>query len=78
MAHILLTYLEDQIQQPLKGFSHSSLLQILQAHQFSAELSQRVIETLFAGETSEYTPLQPASYEEVAHSGMLLLEDLEK
>ncbi len=78
VAHILLAYLEDQIQQPLKGLSHSSLLQVLQANQFSAELSQRVIETLFAGEASEYTPQQPASYEEVVHSAMLLLEDLEK
>jgi hypothetical protein len=78
VAHILLTYLEDQIQQPLTGLSHSALTQVLQANHFSPELAQRVIETLFAGETSEYTPQQPASYEQVLRSAMLLLEDLEK
>jgi len=78
VARIMLTYLEDQIQQPLTGLSHSALVQILQAKAISPELAQRVIETLFAGEASEYTPQQPASYEQVLRSAMLLLEDLEK
>ena len=78
VARITLTYLEDQIQQPLTGLSHSTLAQVLQANAFSPELSQRVIETLFAGEASEYTSRQPASYEQVVRSAMLLLEDLEK
>jgi hypothetical protein len=78
VARIMLTYLEDQIQQPLTGLSHSALAQVLQANHFSPELTQRVIETLFAGEASEYTPQQPASYEQVLRSAMLLLEDLEK
>ena len=78
VARIMLTYLEDLIQQPLTGLSHSNLVQVLQAHHISPELSQRVIETLFAGEASEYTPRQPASYEQVVRAAMLLLEDLEK
>ena len=78
VAHTILTYLEDQIQQPLTGLSHSTLLQVLQANHFPPALAQRVIETLFAGEASEYTPQQPASYEQVVGSAMLLLEDLEK
>jgi hypothetical protein len=77
-ARILLTYLEDQIQQPLAGLSHSALGQVLQVNGISPELSQRVIQTLFAGEASEYTPRQVASNEQVVHSAMLLLEDLEK
>jgi len=78
VARIMLTYLEDQIQQPLTGLSHSALAQVLQANHFSPELAQRVIETLFAGEASEYTPQQPASYEQVLRSAMLLLDDLEQ
>ena len=78
VAQIILTYLEDQIQQPLTGLSHSTLVQVLQANHFPAALAQRVIETLFAGEASEYTPGQPASSEQVVASAMLLLEDLEK
>jgi hypothetical protein len=78
VAQIILTYLEDQIQQPLTGLSHSSLLQVLQANQISPELARRVIATLFVGEASEYTSLQPASYEDVLRSAMQLLEDLEK
>ncbi len=78
VARIMLTYLEDLIQQPLSGLSHSNLVQVLQANHISPELSQRVIETLFAGEASEYTPQQPASYEQVVRSAMQLLEDLEK
>jgi hypothetical protein len=78
VARIMLTYLEDLIQQPLTGLSHSNLVQVLKAHHISPGLSQRVIETLFAGEASEYTPRQPASYEQVVRSAMLLLEDLEK
>jgi hypothetical protein len=78
VARIMLTYLEDLIQQPLTGLSHSNLVQVLQANHNSPELSQRVIETLFAGEASEYTPRQPASYEQVVRSAMQLLEDLEK
>jgi hypothetical protein len=77
-ARILLTYLEDQIQKPLAGLSHSALAQVLQSNGISPELSQRVIETLFASEASEYTPRQPATYEQVMRSAMLLLEDLEK
>jgi len=41
-------------------------------------LSRRVIEILFVGESSEYTPQQPASHEKVVHSAILLLDDLEK
>jgi hypothetical protein len=78
VAQIILTYLEDQIQQPLTGLSHSSLLQLLQANQISPELARRVIDALFIGEASEYTSLQPASYEDVLRSAMQLLEDLEK
>ena len=78
VARIMLTYLEDLIQQPLTGMSHSVLAQVLQANHISPELAQRVIEILFAGEASEYTPRQPASYEQVLRSAMLLLEDLEK
>jgi len=77
-ARIMLTYLEDLIQQPLFGMSHSALAQVFQANHFSLELSRRVIEILFVGESSEYTPQQPASYEKVVHSAMLLLDDLEK
>jgi hypothetical protein len=78
VAQIILTYLEDQIQQPLTGLSHNSLLQVLQTNQISPELARRVIGTLFVGEASEYTSLQPASYEDVLRSAMQLLEDLEK
>jgi hypothetical protein len=78
VAQILLTYLEDQIQQPLTGLSHNMLLQVLQANHFSSALAQRVIDTLFAGEASEYTSLQPASFDDVLRSAMQLLEDLEK
>jgi hypothetical protein len=78
VAHIMLVYLEDQIQQPLTGLSHSVLVQVLQVHRISPELSQRVIATLFVGEASEYTPRQPASHEQVVRSAMLLLYDLEK
>jgi hypothetical protein len=78
VARIMLTYLEDLIQQPLTGFSHSALAQVLQTQHFSPELVQRVIETLFTGEASEYTPQQPVSHEQVVRSAMLLLDDLEK
>jgi hypothetical protein len=77
VARIMLTYLEDLIQEPLTGLSHSALAQVLQQNRFSPESAQRVIETLFAGETSEYTPQQPASYEQVVRPAMLLLDDLE-
>lgn len=78
VARILLTYLEDQIQEPLTGLSHSALTQVLQDHQFSPQLTQRVIEILFTGEVSEYTPWQPNPQEQVVDAVMLLLEDLEK
>jgi hypothetical protein len=65
VARIMLTYLEDQIQQPLTGLSHNALAQVLQANQISPELSQRVSGTLFIGEVSEYTPWQAASREDV-------------
>jgi hypothetical protein len=78
VARIMLAYLTDQIQQPLAGLSHSALAQVLQANHISPDLAQRVIETLFTGEASEYTPRQPASHEQVVRSAMLLLEDLEK
>lgn len=78
VAHIVLAYLEDHIQRPLTGLSHSALAQVLHANHFSPELAQRVIETLFVGEASEYTPWQPDSYDAVVRSAILLLEDLEK
>jgi hypothetical protein len=78
VAQIILTYLEDLIQQPLTGLSHSTLLQVFQANKISPELARRVIDTLFVGEASEYTSLQPASYEVVLRSARQLLEDLEK
>ncbi len=78
VARIMLAYLTDQIQQPLAGLPHNTLAQVLQANAISPELSQRVVETLFIGEASEYTPRQPASHEQVVRSAMLLLEDLEK
>jgi hypothetical protein len=53
-------------------------MQVLQANGISPELSQRVIQTLFAGEASEYTYRQPDAFEQVVRSTMLLLEDLEK
>jgi len=77
IGHILLTYLEDQIQQPLTGLSHTALAQVLQAHHFSPELAQRVIEALFIGEASEYTPRQPADRAQAVRSAAMLLEDLE-
>jgi hypothetical protein len=77
-ARILLVYLEDQIQQPLAGLSHSALAAVLQAKQVSPELVQRAIETLFSGESSEYAPRQAASYEQVVRSVMDLLDDFEK
>ena len=78
VAQVILTYLEDQIQQPLTGLSHSALLHVSQANQIPPELALRVIETLFVGEASEYASLQPATYEDILRSAMQLLEDLEK
>jgi hypothetical protein len=78
VARIVLVYLEDLIQQPLAGLSHSALAQVLQAQNFSPELSRRVIATLFAGEASEYTPRQRTSFNQVVRSARTLLEDVEK
>jgi hypothetical protein len=78
VSRILLVYLEDLIQQPLAGLAHSALAQVLQAHAFSPELTQRVTAALFAGEATEYTPRQPGQRAQVLRQAGLLLEDLEK
>lgn len=77
-ARILLAYLEDQIQQPLRGLSHSALREVLQDRRLSEELSERVIETLFWGEASEYTNQPPSTPSQVVSRSLKLLEDLEK
>jgi hypothetical protein len=78
VARIMLIYLEDHIQQPLTGLPHSVLAQVMQANMVSPDLAQQVIDTLFAGESSEYTHQLPASYDQVVGSALRLLDELEK
>ena len=46
-GRIVLVYLEDQIQTPLIGLSHSTLAQLLQQRHLSPALIDRVIAALF-------------------------------
>jgi len=73
----VLTYLEDQIQTPLTGLSHSTLAQVLQEHVSSA-LIDHVIAALFVGEVSEYSQAMPQTNDDAIKSTSRLLEDLEK
>ena len=78
ISHIVMAYLEDQIQIPLVGMSHSTLAQVLQTRHVSPEVSARVIEVLFSGEASEYSQAKFSSQAEVVHSAAVLLDDLEQ
>jgi hypothetical protein len=78
-GRIVLVYLEDQIQTPLTGLSHSTLAQVLQQQQhISPALIDRVIAALFVGEVSEYGQTKPQTNDDVIKSTGRLLEDLEK
>jgi hypothetical protein len=79
-GQIILVYLEDQIQTPLTGLSHSTLAQLLQQHHISPALIDRIIAALFVGEVSEYGQAKPqtAQRDDVIKSTGQLLEDLEK
>ena len=77
-GHIVLVYLEDQIQMPLTGLSHSTLAQLLQQHHVLPALIERVIAALFVGEASEYSQAKPQTKDDVVKSTGRLLEDLEK
>jgi hypothetical protein len=77
-SRIVLAYLEDQIQTPLTGLSHSTLAQLLQQRHVSPALIDRVIAALFIGEVSEYSQVQPQTNNDVMKSTGQLLEDLEK
>ena len=76
-GRIVLVYLEDQIQTPLTGLSHSTLAQLLQQH-VSPALIDRVIAALFVGEASEYSQAKPQTNDDAIKSTGRLLEDLEK
>jgi len=76
-GRIVLAYLEDQIQTPLTGLSHSTLAQMLQ-HHVSPALIDRVIAALFVGEVSEYSQAKPQTNDDVVKSTGRLLEDMEK
>ena len=76
-GRIVLAYLEDQIQTPLTGLSHSTLAQLLQ-HHVSPALIDRVIAALFVGEVSEYSQAKPQTNDDVVKSTGRLLEDMEK
>jgi hypothetical protein len=75
---IVLMYLEDQMQTPLTGLSHSTLAQLLPQHHVSPALVERVIAALFVGEASEYSQATPQTKDDVIKSTGRLLEDLEK
>jgi hypothetical protein len=77
-GRIVVTYLEDQIQTPLTGLSHSTLAQLLEQHHVSPALTARVIAALFVGEASEYSPAQAQTKDDVVKSTKQLLEDLEQ
>ncbi|NTU64177.1 MAG: protein BatD [Chloroflexi bacterium] len=76
-GRIVLKYLEDQIQTPLTGLSHSTLAQLLQTH-ISSALIARVIAALFVGEVSEYSQAKPQTNKDVIKNTGRLLEDLEQ
>jgi hypothetical protein len=77
-GRIVVVYLEDQIQTPLMGLSHSTLAQLLQQRHISPALIDRVIAALFVGEVSEYGQAKPQTKDDVIKSTRQLLEDLEK
>jgi hypothetical protein len=77
-GRIVVTYLEDQIQTPLTGLSHSTLAQLLEQHHVLPALTARVIAALFVGEASEYSPAQSQTKDDVVKSTKQLLEDLEQ
>jgi hypothetical protein len=77
-GRIVVAYLEDQIQTPLTGLSHSTLAQLLRQHQISSALIDRVIAALFVGEASEYSQARLQTKDDVVKSTSRLLEDLEK
>jgi hypothetical protein len=77
-SHIVVAYLEDQIQTPLTGLSHSTLAQLLQQYHISPALIDRVIAALFVGEASEYSPAKSQTKNYVVKSTNRLLEDLEQ
>jgi hypothetical protein len=77
-GRIVVAYLEDQIQTPLTGLSHSTLAQLLQQHHISPALIDRVIAALFIGEANEYSQVKPQTNNDVVKSTGQLLEDLEK
>ena len=77
-GRIVVAYLEDQIQTPLAGLSHSTLAQLLQQHHVSPALIDRVIAALFVGEASEYSQAKLQTKDDVVKSTSRLLEDLEK
>jgi hypothetical protein len=77
-GRIVVTYLEDQLQTPLTGSSHSTLAQLLQQHLISPALIDRVIAALFVGEVSEYSQAKVQSKDDVVKNTNRLLEDLEK
>ena len=67
-SRIVLAYLEDQIQTPLSGLSHSTLAQLLQQRHVSPALIDRVIAALFGGEVSEYSQAEPQTNSDVVKS----------
>lgn len=78
VAAIVLKYLEDKIQLPLTGLPHSAVAQLLQARGISPELNEKVIATLFVGESSEFGQSAVNTNEGVIQTATRLLEDLEK
>jgi hypothetical protein len=77
-GRIVLAYLEDQIQTPLTGLSHSTLAQVLHQQHISPASIDRVIAALFVGEASEYSQAKLQTKDDVVKSTGRLLEDLEK
>ena len=78
-GRIVLAYLEDQIQTPLTGLSHSTLAQLLQQHHVSPALIDRVSSPrCSSAKSSEYSQAKPQTNDDVVKSTGRLLEDLEK
>lgn len=78
IARIVLSYLEDRMNRSLLGVPHSSIAQLLMAHQVSSDAAVQVTELLRNGEVTEFGKLRLVSAQDMVTNATEVLTRVEE